>query len=558
MIKRGIKYSIIVAMLISSVALFSYAKRNDFGLGRNMEILVNMMRELTLHFVDDIDPDELMKGAAMGMVSNLDPYTEYMPEENMSDFELMTTGKYGGIGALIRKKVDYISIAQPYEGSPADKAGLKIGDKIVGIGGEDAKGFTTEQVSSKLKGTPNTDIEVRIARLMEGDTVNMVITRERIAIPGIPYAQFINDSIGYIKHSDFTDGCYDDMRAEIVKMEQTGRLKGLILDYRSNGGGILQEAVKIVSLFVPKGSEVVTTRGRNDSTVYRTELSPIAPTIPLAVLINGHSASAAEIVSGALQDMDRAVLIGQKSFGKGLVQSTRPLGYNSYLKLTTAKYYMPSGRCIQAIDYSKKGDYRAIEELPDSLKRAFKTEGGRVVYDGGGIMPDIKLEPEYVSRFAMTLYAMGFVEDFVDGYMKQNGDVEIDIKNFTISDDDYKDFAEFMKGKDVPYQSDTRIALKALQNATKSDLFKELETEFKRVETELKDDTQTNLITYKDGVIESINNNVILRHSYQRGLIENNIAHDREVERAADILSNRVEYDKILETREITNEEAKQ
>ena len=353
MIRKGYRYLLTAVIAASAAALLTFAARNDFGLGRNMEITVNMMRELSLGYVDPVDPDKLMEGAAEGMVSDLDPYTEFIPEDQMSNFELLTTGKYGGVGSLIRKKGDWVTIAQPYKGSPADRAGLKIGDKILAIDGKDAKGFTTEQVSSRLKGDPGSKVRVTVEHLT-GGTETVTLQRERIAIPGVPYAGWVDEGIGYIRHSDFTEGCYEDMRAAIERLRSEGELKGLILDYRSNGGGIMQEAVKILGMFVPKGTEVVSTKGRTEDSrrVYRTESEPILPDLPLAVLINGNSASASEIVTGALQDLDRAVIIGQRSYGKGLVQTPRPLGYNAMLKLTTAKYYIPSGRCIQAIDYS--------------------------------------------------------------------------------------------------------------------------------------------------------------------------------------------------------------
>ena len=385
---RKYRYLLTAAAAVGAAGLLTFAARNDFGLGRNMEIAVNMMRELSLNYVDPVDPDRLMEGAAAGMVSDLDPYTEYIPEEGMQDFELLTTGKYDGIGALIRQKDDYVRIAQPYQGSPADKAGLKIGDKILSIDGKDAKGFTTEQVSSRLKGEPGSKVKVTVEHL-DGTQQTAAIRRERIAIPGVPYAGWVADGIGYIRHSDFTEGCYEEMRAAIERLRTERPLKGLVLDYRSNGGGIMQEAVKILGMFVPKGTEVVSTKGRSEDSkqVFRTDTEPILADLPLTVLINGNSASAAEIVAGALQDLDRAVLIGQRSFGKGLVQSPRPLGYNAMLKLTTAKYYIPSGRCIQAIDYShsQEGSVRAV---PDSLISEFTTRAGRKVYDGGGIMPD--------------------------------------------------------------------------------------------------------------------------------------------------------------------------
>ena len=299
-------------------------------------------------------------------------------------------------------------------------------------------------------------------------------------------------------------------------------------------------------MFVPKGTEVVSTKGRSEDSkqVFRTNTEPVLPDLPLVVLVNGSSASAAEIVAGALQDLDRAVLIGQRSFGKGLVQTTRPLGYNTMLKLTTAKYYIPSGRCIQAIDYShsQEGDIRTV---PDSLISEFSTRAGRKVYDGGGIMPDIRTEPEYISRFAMTLYAMGFIEDFGDEYTRRNPGKTIDIRTFSISDQDYADFAEFMKDKKVPYESDTRRALKALKKAADEDLFADLKEKFEKVEAELKDDTRTNLETYREQVIETINNDIVMRHGYQAGVIEHSLPEDTEVQRAIGILNNPQEYKRI-------------
>ena len=543
--KSKIKGAAVGGALVAAAALTLFAARNDFGLGRNMEITVNMMRALSLEYVDEVDPDHLMEGAARGMVEDLDPYTEYIPEEGMQDFELLTTGKYGGIGSLIRQKEDYVRIAQPYQHSPADKAGLKIGDKIIAIDGKDARGFTTEQVSERLKGEPGSTVKVTVEHL-DGTRQSVAIRRERIAIPGVPYAEWVADGIGYIRHSDFTEGCYEEMRAAVERLRREGELKGLVLDYRSNGGGIMQEAVKILSMFVPRGTEVVSTKGRTADSrqAYRTESEPILPDLPLAVLVNGNTASAAEIVAGALQDLDRAVLVGQRSFGKGLVQSTRPLGYNTMLKLTTAKYYIPSGRCIQAVDYSHS-QQGSVRTVPDSLISEFTTRAGRKVYDGGGIMPDLVTEPEYVSRFAVTLYALGFIEDFGDDYMRRHAGDTIDVRTFTITDADYADFAEFMKDKKVPYESDTRRALKALKKAAEEDRFEELAAKFERVESELKDDTQTNLETYRREVVEAINNDIILRHAYTAGVIEHSLTDDAELQQAVGVLQSPDEYRRI-------------
>lgn len=533
------------ALLLVAVCLsFLYGHRNDFGLGRNMELAVNMMRELTVSYVDSIDTDKLMAGAAAGMVRDLDPYTEFIPEKEMSTFEALTTGKYGGVGALIRQKKDYVIIAQPYEGSPSDRAGLKIGDKILAIGGEDAKGFTTEQVSSRLKGDPGSSVVVKVEQL-DGTVREVTITRERIAIPGVPYAGWVAEGIGFVRHSDFTEGCYQELRNAIERLRKEGELQGLILDYRSNGGGFLQEAIKILGLFTERDTEVVRTKGRNENRSYRTSTDPVYKDIPLVVLINGSSASAAEIVSGSLQDLDRAVLIGQRTFGKGLVQTTVPIGYNSMLKLTTAKYYIPSGRCIQAIDYShsQQGSVRII---PDSLIREYTTRAGRKVYDGGGIMPDIRLEPEYISRFAATLYGLGFIEDFGDDYIRRKGYQPIDLDNFTITEQDFADFKAFMKEKEVPYESETRSALKHIKEAAKNDRFKAMEAHIEELESRLKDDTETNIETYRKEIEESITNDLVLRHAYTAGVIRNSLREDREVKRAIEVLRDTTEYRRIL------------
>lgn len=542
--KSNFKRLLAAALLVVVAGGFLYGHREDFGLGRNMELTVNMMRELSLNYVDSVDTDKLMKDAAAGMVRNLDPYTEFIPEEEMSDFEMLTTGKYGGIGSIIRKKGDYVIITQPYENSPADKAGLKIGDRILKIGDEDAKGFTVEEVSSRLKGDPNTAIRLTIESL-DGTVRELQLMRERISIPAISYVGWVADGVGYIRHDDFTDSCAAELRAAIEQLKKEGDLQSLVIDYRGNGGGFMQEAVKIVGLFTPRGTEVVRTKGRTEEKSYKTTTDPAYPDLRLVLLVNSNSASASEIVAGSLQDMDRAVLVGQRTLGKGLVQTTLPLGYNAMLKLTTAKYYIPSGRCIQEIDYSHS-QQGTVRQIPDSLIREFKTRGGRKVYDGGGIMPDVKLEPQYISRFAATLYALGFIEDFGDDYIRRNGYRTIDNKRFEITEQDFADFVRFMEDKEVPYESETRQALELIKKAAKNDRFIEIEQQITALEAELKDDTKTNLETYRQEVTEAITNDLILRHSYQRGVTEHSLEQDRELKRALELLADTTEYARIL------------
>ncbi len=533
------------------VATGVWAVKDDFGLGRNMEIMVNMMRELSTQYVDEVSPDKLMSDGAAGMVRNLDPYTNYMSEEGMDEFEVMATGKYGGVGATIRMKRDSsgVVVAQPYKGSPSDLAGLKIGDRFVRIDGEDVTKCTTAEISSKLKGNPGTKVRLAVERLMTGEVEEMELTRARISIPGVPYAGFVADGIGYIRHSDFTDGCYDEMRAAVERLRADGDLKGLILDYRDNGGGSVPEAIKILSMFLPKGTEVLTMKGRTERSThtYATESNPVLPDVPMAVLINDNTASASEIVSGALQDTDRAVLMGQRSYGKGLVQTLVPLGYNAYLKLTTAKYYIPSGRCVQRINYSAHNDKSGAEVVPDSLIREFSTRNGRKVYDGKGLMPDVKIEPEYISSFAVMLYNLGYVEEFLDGYMRRHPDMTVDNATFTVSDADYEDFMKFMEDKEVPYESQTRMALDLLKRTSKEERYDtEFADELQRLESKLKDQKTDNLRRYRTEISELLDNDIVLRHNYYEGVIEHNLVSDSTVMKAVELLRDGERYAKIL------------
>lgn len=540
----------VVLMVAVAAVLGIHSTKDDMGLGRNMEIMVNMMRELNLQYVDEVSADKLMSDGAMGMVRNLDPYTQYMSEEEMSDFEVMATGKYGGIGATIRMKRDSsgVVIAQPYKGSPSDLAGLKIGDKFVRIDDEDVTKCTTAEISSRLKGTPGTKVKLAVKRLMTGEVEEMEITRARISIPGVPYAGFLEDGIAYIRHADFSDGCYDDMRAMVERLRQQQQIKGVVLDYRDNGGGSVSEAVKILSMFVPKGEKVLEMKGRTERSKreYLTESVPVLGDVPVVALISPSSASASEIVCGALQDLDRAVLMGQRSYGKGLVQSVVPLGYNAYLKLTTAKYYIPSGRCVQRINYTHDQSLKD-ENVPDSLINEFSTRNGRKVYDGKGLMPDVKIEPEYISTFAVLLYNLGFVEDYLDEWMRKHPNMTIDNRTFSITDEDYEAFVKFMADKDVPYQSQTRDALELLKKRAKDERYDDAFAEdLKQIESKLKDQKADNLRHYRAEITDLINSDVVLRHNYYEGVVEYNLRSDSTVMKAVELLRDGERYNKIL------------
>lgn len=540
----------IVAVAAGAMVLMATHPR-DFYLGRHIEVLINMMRELSVMYVDPIEPAKMMQNAAVGLTSSLDPYTTYMSEKEVREFEMLTTGKYGGVGSLIRQKGDYVRFAEPYKGCPADRAGIKIGDRILEIDGKSAKGMTVEQVSNRLKGDPDTEVRLKIGRLVDDAEVKLTLRRERISISGISYAGWLNDSIGYIAHDDFSEGCAADLRRELMALRQTGRLRGLVLDYRGNGGGIVQEAVEILSMFLPKGTKVLEMKGRHKEMdqVYRTDKEPIEPKLPIVVLTNSGSASAAEIVAGALQDMDRAVLMGRRTFGKGLVQSTHNIGYGDYLKLTTAKYYMPSGRCIQAIDYAHRNDDGSVDYVPDSLIREFTTQGGRKVYDGGGVMPDVPREADYASRFVMTIYAEGHIEDFADDYAKAHDArlQTLDPKTFTISDEEFEQFVDMMRDRKTEYRSQSSQYADAMRRAAEQELHDStVLAEIGRLEATLKGDMESNLRRHRDELLDAINTQIILRYCYSSGVAQYNLQDDKDAAAAVELLGNMAEYERIL------------
>lgn len=545
--KKLKKWIVWGALLLVAGGSFAATSQPDFLLGKNIQILFNMFRDVSLFYVDSVDADRLLENAAAGMVSELDPYTELIPEKEMADFEIQATGKYAGIGAIIRKSGDYVMIAQPYKNFPADKAGLVIGDVIVAINGESIKGYDATKVSNMLKGTPGTSVKLTVEKLLTGGQEEVEIKRERIVISGVPYYGVIDGNVGYILHNDFSEDCSQDVLAAFEALKKQG-ITSLIIDLRGNGGGILQEAVKILSMFVPKGTTVVSMKGRSEDSneTFVTTTDPVDTEIPIAVLVNSMTASAAEIVSGSLQDLDRAVLVGQRTFGKGLVQVTRPLGYNAYLKVTTAKYYIPSGRCIQSVDYAHRNEDGSVGMVPDSLIKEYKTVAGRKVYDGGGIMPDVRLDPNYTSIFTMSLYAKGYIEDFANDYYKRHRE-GIDVDTFTLSDEEYGRFEAFMADKEVEYDSETQEALKELRRKAEREKYADrISEELDRIAEKLKEDKEADLESFKDDVRKLLEKEIILRYHYNGGVARHVSLNDPEVHRAVEVLKNGEEYRRIL------------
>lgn len=545
--KKLKKWIVWGVLLLVAGGSFAATSQPDFLLGKNIQILFNMFRDVSLFYVDSVDADRLLENAAAGMVSELDPYTELIPEKEMADFEIQATGKYAGIGAIIRKSGDYVMIAQPYKNFPADKAGLVVGDVIVAINGESIKGYDATKVSNMLKGTPGTSVKLTVEKLLTGEQEEVEIKRERIVISGVPYYGVIDGNVGYILHNDFSEDCSQDVLAAFEALKKQG-ITSLIIDLRGNGGGILQEAVKILSMFVPKGTTVVSMKGRSEDSneTFVTTTDPVDTEIPIAVLVNSMTASAAEIVSGALQDLDRAVLVGQRTFGKGLVQVTRPLGYNAYLKVTTAKYYIPSGRCIQSVDYAHRNEDGSVGMVPDSLIKEYKTVAGRKVYDGGGIMPDVRLDPNYTSIFTMSLYAKGYIEDFANDYYKRHRE-GIDVDTFTLSDEEYGRFEAFMADKEVEYDSETQEALKELRRKAEREKYADrISEELDRIAEKLKEDKEADLESFKDDVRKLLEKEIILRYHYNGGVARHVSLNDPEVHRAVEVLKNGEEYRRIL------------
>ena len=539
------KVKIFIISVVVLISSFSFTD-SYFEIAKNLDIFTTVYRELNNYYVDETDPGKLMKTAIDKMLKSLDPYTNYIPESEIEDFQFMTTGQYGGIGAVITKRKDYVFISEPYEGFPAQKAGLIAGDKILEINGESAKGKNTEDVSKALKGQPNTEVQLLIERPYLEDPFSVSFKRQKISVKSVPFYSYLNEGIGYIKLRSFTRNCSNDIKNAFLDLKKQGDLKGLILDLRANPGGLLNESVNIVNLFVDKGQEVVSTRGKIKSwdKVYKASKSPTDLEIPIVVLINQSSASASEIVAGAIQDLDRGIVIGQRSFGKGLVQQTKKLSYNSQLKLTVAKYYIPSGRCIQALDYSNRNEDGSVGKVPDSLMTAFKTKNGRTVYDGGGVNPDIEIDQDDISNLIVSLIQERLFFDYATYYKHQNPSLD---SLFIMDDTGFNSFVDFLGDKSYDYKTETEKAFEVLKNKSKKEnYFADIEDKYENLFQEFEINKKNDLIRNKEIIKEILSEEIASRYFYQEGRIRTSLNFDKEVQEAIIYLSKQDMYNSVL------------
>jgi len=534
-------------ILIFSAIFISFDDGDDFDLAKNLDIYQTLIRELRLYYVDDIQSAKVIKTSIDEMLESLDPYTVYYPESKIEDFKFMTTGQYGGIGALIRRDSVNIIIEQVYKGYPADRAGIRAGDILKMVENNKVTNANTDDVSELLKGVPETEIVLSIYRPYTKETITLKVKREKIHVKNVPYFGMINSETGYIKLTGFTQSAYDEVKAAFISLKEKN-VKKLVLDLRSNPGGLLNQAVKIVSLFVDKGTDVVSTRGKmqqwNQS--LKTKKQPLDTEMHITVLVNRNSASASEIVSGALQDLDRAVIVGQRTYGKGLVQTTRDLSYNAKMKITTAKYYIPSGRCIQALDYTHRNVDGSVGHVPDSLISEFKTKNGRIVYDGGGVLPDILVEKEELNSLSRFLLLNWIIFDYANIYSFTHDSIA-KAEKFDISDSDYNKFIEYVAKQNVAYETETDKALKKLIKSAKEEkYYKNLSTEITSLQTGLKHDVRQDLLHFKENIKELLNSSIISRYYYQSGVVQYNIGNNPDVSEALKILDNDQKYKEIL------------
>jgi carboxyl-terminal processing protease len=539
------------ALLLSSIAILAIGlvsigfKADYFEINKQLELFTGVFKEVNLYYVDDTEPAQLMEKAVEGMLKNLDPYTVYIPENKVEDFRMMQTGQYGGIGSTIRKVDGKVVIAEPHEGFPAHKAGLKAGDWIKAVDGNDMTDKSTEEVSRVLKGTPGKEVELVYER--GGEQYTVLLKREEIQLKSVPYYGMIDETTGYIYLKSFTNKASQEIKEALLDMKKNHELQQVVLDLRGNPGGLLSEAVNITNLFVDKGTEVVSTKGRLKEVdkTYKTLRAPFDTEIPLAVLINENSASASEIVAGTIQDLDRGIVVGQRSFGKGLVQQSHPLQYGSQIKITIAKYYTPSGRCIQAINYAERNENGRVAKLPDSLRTAFKTANGRSVFDGGGVDPDLAIAEESASGILFSLVSNGHIFNYATVYTNKNERIK-EPGVFRLTDAEYDDFVHYLSDKDYHYTTQTEKNIERLKDIAADDNYSDLKDEIAALEAEAKRMKGDDLIRYKAQIKQYLEQEIVGRYYLEAGRIRQNLVGDPALEEAIKTMNNKAAYDKIL------------
>ena len=544
---RRFKWPVSLALLIVVTFAFREPAEKYFEVAKSLDIFATLFKEVNAYYVDEVEPEKLVRKGIDAMLESLDPYTDYISEDELESFRISTTGQYGGVGAMIGIINKKVVVTQPYKGFPAYANGIKVGDEILEIDGTNVQGKRTSEVSTLLKGQPKTEVEIKVRRYGKKDDIVFKVTREKINVSNVAHYTLIGSDIAYIRLDDFTPGASYEVAEALLELKDKGASK-LILDLRENPGGLLHEAVNIVSLFIPKGMEVVSTRGKVDewNKVYRTLNNPIDTEIPMVVLTSEGSASASEIVAGTLQDYDRAVLIGGKTFGKGLVQTTRPLSYNAQLKVTTAKYFIPSGRCIQALDYTHRKEDGTVVRIADSLKAEFKTKNGRTVYDGGGLDPDIDVENQYLGTITSELMDAGLIFEFASKYCGENPKPG-DLATFRLTDREYESFVNWLKARHFTYTTSLEKNTRQLIETAKNErLFSDLEIYLDGLKNKIEENKSSDYVRFKSEIRALLEEQIAFHYDLEEGRAKVSLPHDEDVAAAKKVLSDSTAYHKIF------------
>lgn len=534
---------------VFALGLFSFKTDSEryFEIAKNLDVFATLFKEVNTYYVDDVPPAQMMRSGIDAMLKSLDPYTNYIPEDDIEDFRTMTTGQYGGIGAIIGSRDGKVVVQMPYENSPAHKAGLSIGDEILKVNGVDVRNKSTEEVSKLLKGQANTSIKLEVRSYGQTKSRNLELMRENIMVDNVPYYGMLNNEIGYLQLLGFTVDAGKEVKTAVQKLKEMGAKK-IVFDLRDNPGGLLHEAVNISNVFVEKGRDIVSTKGKVEewNKTYKALDEPLDLDMPLVILTSSRSASASEIVAGVMQDYDRAVLVGERTFGKGLVQVTRPLSYNSQLKVTTAKYYIPSGRCIQAIDYAHRNEDGSVAAIPDSLRAAFKTASGRVVYDGGGVSPDVEVEQPTYSEITKTIAGKGYFFDYANKYKVEHPSIP-SAKEFKLTDAEYKKFVTYLDNKDLSYTTAIESELEDVASKAKEGKhYNDIQAELDAIRKKVSHNKSNDLTRFRTEIQEMLEAEIASRYYLQKGYIESSFDDDPDILAAVQVLNDPAKYKAYL------------